>query len=89
MKESHLSLNTEKTCAVSFITIKLAHLDFNPPTFLLYDKPIIPTSAFKYLGYVIDDQLYFLSHIKYINGKAKTLYNEMRQVAGNLLSYSF
>ncbi|MBP1528814.1 MAG: reverse transcriptase family protein, partial [Spiroplasma ixodetis] len=59
MTKSHLSINASKTEAISFISINLNHLDLDPPSFLLNNCPIIPSSQLKYLGILLDNQLSF------------------------------
>lgn len=83
------SLNPNKTKALSFISINISLFDLEPPFFILNHTQIVSSYQLIYLGIIMGDQLFFLPQIKYINGKANTLYNVIRQIAGNLFGYSF
>lgn len=72
MSKSYLSINFNKTKALSFIAILILVLT------LLLSFSIATQSQIKYPAIIIDDELSFLLHIQHISEKAKTIHNVMR-----------
>lgn len=79
-------INEVETNDVYFTFINLLRFYFDPQFFLLDSTPTIPSPHLKYLGIIIDNKLSFFPYIKYINEKAKALYNVMKQVSGIYLA---
>ena len=74
-----LKINTTKTKSMAW-----THSHFLPNfSFQFYNKPVERVRTFKYLGVVLDDQLSFIQHARYIAGLAQRRLNILKHMAGS------
>ena len=90
LKQLGLKLNHEKTVVIKFINYPrwlLGEEDWRLHELMIGNTCIEIQDKMKYLGVIIDNQLNFKSHVKYINAKVLKVINKLYFVFRNKYGY--